>query len=69
MEHRVFGLARTTLSSFAQVSPEDLVEIIAREKPSILLCAAEVLSLEEVQTALLSVNLVYVAIDEAHVRI
>ena len=51
------------------VPPEQLASFLEKEKPSILLSSIERLTEREVQAALLTIRIVYMAIDEFHVSL
>ena len=57
----------TSFLDLSQVKVENLASIIQKERPSILLSSIERIKDEEVQRALLTICINYVAIDEAQV--
>ena len=57
----------TSFLDLSQVKVENLASIIQKERPSILLSGIERIKDEEVQRALLTICINYVAIDEAQV--
>jgi hypothetical protein len=64
---KILTSTSTKFINMGKVPLTQMEEMIALEKPSVLLTNIETLELEEAQAALLSVHLVYVAIDEVQV--
>ena len=59
----------TKFLNLRKTSASTLKELIEREKPSVLLTNIKTQEMEDVQDALLSVLLAYIAVDEVQVKI